>query len=67
MLALLLAAGCSSDSTSTAPGTPTVREIDDLNYIHGQYYFLQLPSDGLHSPTLQASLAASSGTATVTW
>jgi hypothetical protein len=47
LLALALAAGCSSDKP-TAPSDNTItRRIDDLNYVHGRYFFLKTPAEEL--------------------
>ena len=42
VLVLLAAAGCSDNSTS--PGQSVVRTIDDLNYVHGRFFFVVRPA-----------------------
>jgi len=50
-LALVLASGCSDDdNTMTPPPDDRItRQIDDLNYVRGKYFFLQLPAERLAS------------------
>ena len=42
LLAVIAGAGC-ADKVSNVPAPNVARAIDDVNYVHGQYFFLQRP------------------------
>lgn len=47
LLAVVAGAGCADKSTNVP--AQTVRTIDDVNYVHGQYFFFERPSEQLTS------------------
>lgn len=49
LLVTLAVAGCSDKSTSPPANHAVTRQIDDLDYVKGQYFFILLPGEQLTS------------------
>ena len=47
LIALVLAPGCSDDDPVSPPDNRVTRQIDDINYVRGKYFFLKLPAEQL--------------------